>query len=223
MKAFMNLVTKEIVVGDYMPANKGWWREFPTSELVKLLDDRDDAPSITAVTKYGISDIEIGDYVFVPCNTKGDSRTAGTVPALDEFIKANEQHQTDVGNAMRSFADILMNRSDNHDWTKVNDPVLRAMFYKDLCAAVRGEKNFVDGEWYKLHCQLERHHLDQNCPDDVTLVDVIEMICDVVCARAARNPGSKLDVRVDQWILKKAFDNTVAMMDQLVVPIGDEK
>lgn len=223
MKAFMNVVTKEIVVGDYMPDSKGWWREFPTSELVKRLDDHDDTPSKIAVTKYGISDIEIGDYVFVPCNTKGDSRTAGTVPAFDEFAGANEQHQTDVGNAMRSFADILMNRGGNHDWTKVNDPDLRAMFYKELCAAVRGEKNFVDGAWYKLHCQLERHHLDQNCPDDVTLVDVIEMICDVVCARAARNPGSKLDVRVDQWILKKAFDNTVAMMDQLVIPIGDEK
>lgn len=222
MKAFVNVLSGEIVIAEDRYSGQGW-RQLSTSELVKLLDECDDAPSKTAVPKYGVSDIEIGDYVFVPRNTMGDSRTAGTVPDRSDFINANEQHQTDVGNAMRSFANILMSRSDYHDWTKVNDADLREMFYKELCAAVRGEENFVDGTWYKLHCQLERHHLDQNCPDDVTLVDVIEMICDVVCARAARNPGSKLDVRVDQWILKKAFDNTVAMMDQLVIPIGDKK
>ena len=38
--------------------------------------------------------------------------------------------------------------------------------------------NFTDGEWYPMHCQTERHHLNERCPDDVSLIDVIEMICD---------------------------------------------
>ena len=33
--------------------------------------------------------------------------------------------------------------------------------------AIEGHINFEDGEWYKLHCEYERHHLLMNCPENV--------------------------------------------------------
>ena len=38
--------------------------------------------------------------------------------------------------------------------------------------------DFINDEWYQLHIKAERHHLLSNCPDDVNLIDVLEMIVD---------------------------------------------
>ena len=67
-----------------------------------------------------------------------------------------------------------------------------------------------------MHCQTERHHLNEHCPDDVNLIDVIEMICDCVCAGMARS-GSVYPVTISSEILQKAVENTVNMCIESVV------
>ena len=96
-------------------------------------------------------------------------------------------------------------------------PILKIrVFYRDMCAVLEGRMDFFDGEWSKLHYEeLERHHLKRFCPEDVNLFDVIEMLCDCVCAGMARS-GDIYDIDIPADILTKAVSNTVELMKQQI-------
>jgi hypothetical protein len=143
-------------------------------------------------------------------NSIGDTRTATRVPTFDEFRSANVEHRSDVSRMMSSIAEDISKAGRHHDDTKIEEPE-RSLFYRELCAKIEGKiDSFTDGEWYPMHCKTERHHLNEHCPDDVNLIDVIEMICDCVCAGMARS-GSVYPVTIPSEILRKAVENTVNM------------
>ena len=143
-------------------------------------------------------------------NSIGDTRTATRVPTFDEFREANAEHRSDVSRMMSGIANCIEKAGRNHDDTKVVEPE-RSLFYRELCAKIEGKINsFTDGEWYPMHCKTERHHLNEHCPEDVNLIDVLEMICDCVCAGMARS-GSVYHVTIPNEILQKAVENTVNM------------
>lgn len=144
-------------------------------------------------------------------HTEGDSRVAKVLPTVRAFDAANIDHREDVKNLIEQFAVMLKEWTQNHDWTKRDEPY-RSMFYRDLCATFEGRINFMDGEWAHLHYyEKERHHLKQHCPDDVNLFDVIEMLCDCVCAGMARS-GDVYDVDIPAEVLTKAVANTVELL-----------
>ena len=148
-------------------------------------------------------------------NTLGDTRTATKVPTFYEFAESNRSHVNDVSNMMNSIAEEIMSIGAIHDYTKINEPE-RSLFYRELCATIEGKTDsFVDGEWYPMHCKTERHHLNEYCPDDVNLIDVIEMICDCVCAGLARS-GNVRPIEIDADILKRAVNNTVKILAEAV-------
>lgn len=66
------------------------------------------------------------------------------------------------------------------------------------------------------YIKAERHHLLSNCPDDVNLIDVLEMISDCVCAGMARS-GEVRDLEIDDNILKKAVNNTAQMIKNMII------
>ena len=143
-------------------------------------------------------------------NSLGDTRTATRVPTFYEFNEANISHRTDVKSMMSSLADAIKTTGENHDLTKIQEPE-RSLFYRELCEKIAGKMDrFTDGEWYPMHCKTERHHLNEHCPDNVNLIDVLEMICDCVCAGMARS-GSVYPVTIPNEILQKAVENTVNM------------
>jgi hypothetical protein len=85
-------------------------------------------------------------------------------------------------------------------------------FYDDMKANIEdGKEPFVDMEWYKLHVNAERHHLNDHVPEDVDLIDVVERLVDCVSAGMARS-GSVYDVTVPDDVLQKAVANTVLKM-----------
>lgn len=145
--------------------------------------------------------------VTIKKNTNGDSRVAAKIPTFYEFECSNYQHSEDVRLLMKEFARNIEKRGDDHDWTKEKEPY-SSMFYRDLCNTIDGKMNFEDGEWAKLHCRMERHHLLRNVPDDVDLIDVIEMVCDCVAAGLARS-GEVRPLVIDESILSLALHNTV--------------
>lgn len=147
-------------------------------------------------------------------NTNGDTRVATKVPSIKEFNASNYKHAQDVRNMMFTFADEIKNRSTDHDWTKLYEPH-RSMFYRDLCNTIEGRMNFDDGEWCKFHYDNERHHLLRRCPDDVNLIDVLEMLCDCVCAGMARS-GCVRDLEINAEILDRAVRNTVTLLENAV-------
>lgn len=142
-------------------------------------------------------------------NTLGDTRTAEKVPTIKEFEKSNGYHQADVNRMMSEIAKDIELQGASHDYTKTSEPEA-SLFYRELSAAIEGKMDFESGEWYPMHCQTERHHLKQHCPEDVNLIDVIEMICDCVCAGMARS-GSVYPVKIPNEILQQAVENTVQM------------
>ena len=75
--------------------------------------------------------------------------------------------------------------------------------------------NFKDGEWCKIHYNMERHHLNEVCPDDVGFLDVIEMVCDCICAGMARS-GEVRPVEISSEILQKALANTTKKLSGMI-------
>lgn len=159
--------------------------------------------------------------VRIKQNKLGDTRTATRTPTFTEFVESNRLHSEDVANMMREIADVIKVQGNEHDRTKRSEPY-RSLFYRELCEKIEGKtKDFTAGEWYPMHCKTERHHLNKYCPDDVNLIDVIEMICDCVCAGMARS-GNVYPVEIPSKILQKAVANTVQMcIDSVDVEDGD--
>lgn len=158
--------------------------------------------------------------VTIKKNTNGDTRVAKAVPNFYDFKKSNEQHWEDVRKMMHEIADDINVAGANHDYTKTGADA-GSLFYRELCNTIEGKMNFEDGRWYKMHCETERHHLNKHCPDDVNLIDVIEMICDCVCAGMARS-GSVYPIEISSEILQKAVKNTVKMCINAVEVEEDE-
>lgn len=143
-------------------------------------------------------------------NTLVDTRTATRVPTFCEFDDGNRGHCDDVRNMMFELAAELKNRGSHHDYTKLYEPH-RSLFYRELCAKIEGKMDsFVCGVWYPMHCATERHHLDEYCPENVNLIDVLEMIADCVCAGLART-GELRPIEIPSEILQKAVENTAKM------------
>lgn len=148
--------------------------------------------------------------VTIKKNILGDTRTANKVPTFDEFIMSNREHVDDVGDMMGALSEDIRNAGAVHDFTKWREPE-RSLFYRELCAKIEGKiDSFEDGEWYPMHCQKERHHLNKHCPEDVNLIDILEMICDCVCAGMARS-GNVYPIEISSDILQKAVKNTTQM------------
>ena len=156
------------------------------------------------------------EKVPIQPNANGDSRTAGKVPTFEEFQEANDMHISDVNRVMWSLGRFLMDRGELHDITK---KVLERMFYEDMKETIENGSEFTEGQWAKIHYEnsIERHHLHRTVPEDVNLIDVLEMICDCVCAGKARSEKNNVTVELDTDILELAYQNTVQMINESVV------
>lgn len=159
--------------------------------------------------------------VKIKQNKLGDTRTATRTPTFTEFINSNQLHCEDVENMTHAIACEIIKQGKNHDITKRMEPYM-SLFYRELCAKIEGKiDSFTDGEWYPMHCKTERHHLNEYCPEDVNLIDVIEMICDCVSAGMARS-GRVYPIEIPSEILQKAVQNTVQMcVDAVEIQEGE--
>ena len=159
--------------------------------------------------------------VTIKRNTDGDTRVAKAIPNFYRFMKSNEWHREDVKEMMSAIAEDIRMIGKYHDYTKT-DSEEGSLFYREFCNTLEGRMNFEEGKWYKMHCEKERHHLNKHCPDDVNLIDVIEMICDCVCAGMARS-GLVYPVEISSEILQRAVSNTMEMcMNAVEIKEGDE-
>ena len=143
--------------------------------------------------------------------TDGDTRTAKFVPSISEFEIANRLHIHDVADLTGYLSYLIVKRGYEHDWTKVKDPY-QTMFYRDMIKTIEEHQVFTDGEWYKAHVENERHHLDSHVPDDVNLIDVLEMLCDNVAAGLART-GEVREFEIDSDVLQLAVKNTITLLE----------
>ena len=145
-------------------------------------------------------------------NPNGDTRTAPKNVSFEDFQKANDMHISDVNNVMEWLSNLIKFRGVTHDYTKKSQEKL---FYDNFLSTMNDGTDFTKDEWYQMHIKEERHHLLENCPDDVNLIDVLEMIVDCTCAGLARS-GEVRTMEINDDILHKAIDNTVKFIKSIV-------
>lgn len=147
-------------------------------------------------------------------NPNGDTRTAPKDVTYAQFQEANDMHIDDVCMVMYYLAEFMKARGQSHDYTK---KTMEPMFYRDFLSTINEGTNFVEGRWYQNHIAVERHHLLARCPEDVNLIDILEMIADCVCAGLTRS-GEIRDLEISNDILERAVQNTVKMIaDNIIV------
>ena len=146
--------------------------------------------------------------IIIEKNPNGDTRTAPKNISFEEFQVANNMHKKDVYEVMKYLARLIHRTGQNHDFTKKTQ---ERLFYENFLSTMNNGTNFVEDEWYQLHVDTERHHLLSRCPEDVNLIDVLEMIVDCTCAGLARS-GEVRGLEINSEILEKAVQNTVRLI-----------
>lgn len=151
-------------------------------------------------------------------NPNGDTRTAPKNVSFEDFQEANDMHISDVNHVMEWLSNLVKFRGVTHDYTKKSKEKL---FYDNFLSTMNNSTDFTKDEWYQMHIKEERHHLLSNCPDDVNLIDVLEMIVDCTCAGLTRS-GEVRPMEINDDILHKAIDNTVELIKSVVEVIEND-
>ena len=161
-----------------------------------------------------VYDYKACNGIQIESHTEGDTRTATVIPTREEFDKANISHVKDVCNVMDALVEIIQQRAKRHDYTKFTDA---DNFYRQLCYCINNpDEDFTSSSWYKQHITKERHHLNANCPSDVNLIDVLEMIVDCVVAGIART-GEVQPISIIPAVLDKAVQNTASLIQGMIL------
>jgi len=145
-----------------------------------------------------------------PCIQIKKSETADTRScdwskvSIDQLCDSSKQHIDDVKAGCNFFAEMMKIAGDRHDWDKLTD--IKG-FHRDF------KTGFEKTDWWDNHRVVNRHHLlqDDGVPEDVNLVDVIEMIVDCTMAGLART-GTVYPLELKPEVLQRAFENTCALM-----------
>ena len=144
-----------------------------------------------------------------------ESRTADTrscdygAVTKAQLFASSVQHIGDVRRALEFFRAELLAAADRHDYDKLSNI---DGFHTDFLTG------FKETGWWDRHRTLNRHHLLQadGVPDDVNLIDVLDMIADCVMAGMART-GEVYPLEIPEEVLRRAFENTVELMKARVV------
>ncbi len=148
-----------------------------------------------------------------------DSRSADPSAPIAELKSSTESHISDVAKGLEFISDLLKERGQQHDHTKIEH-------MEDFNAAIKGGK-IKETEWYRLHTTEERHHLKTHIPEDVNLIDALEHLVDCTMAGLTRS-GQIYDTDIPQEVLLVAAQNTVELLKKNIrvvdaeIPIGDQ-
>lgn len=143
--------------------------------------------------------------IAIKKSATADTRTCDFANTSKETLLASSlQHIGDVQAALGMMAGLLLQAAGRHDYDKLSDI---DGFHRDFVTG------FEQTSWWDAHRKLNRHHLLQpdGIPQDVNLIDVLDMICDCVMAGMARS-GSVYPLDIDIEVLRRAFENTVDLL-----------
>ena len=159
---------------------------------------------------------ESGKIIIKP-SKKADTRSAFGLVTEEELLKDTKSHISDVQRVSKLIADLLVQQCLQHDHTKIE---YLDDFYQDFSSGKTGAM-FKDMGWFKKHL-TERHHLNDRCPEDVDLIDVLEMVIDCTVAGLART-GEVFPITISPDILQKAVDNTSKLIIDSVEVEDEDK
>jgi len=141
-----------------------------------------------------------------------DTRSCDFSKVTKKQLKESSiQHIEDVAVGLLFFRHMLSESGLYHDEDKLS---LLTLFHKDFIGG------FKETVWWDNHRKISRHHLQQadGVPENVNLIDVLEMIVDCVMAGMARNLAGFYPPTIEPDVLMRAFNNTVTLLkDQVEV------
>lgn len=140
------------------------------------------------------------------------------------------KHIENVRKYIRIFTDALTNRAVRHDSTKLESPEVEvfAEFTPKLAGSTYGSEEY-NGFLREMNVALQHHYAsNRHHPehftkgiDDMTLVDIVEMLCDWKAASLRQNDGNLLksiEINASRFgyddQLKKIFINTAKLLDE---------
>ena len=144
--------------------------------------------------------------IIIKRSKDADTRSAEGVPTKKQLLQNTYSHISAVQNVGNWLADKLKQQLEQHDHTKVE---YIDEFYKDFTEQLQSENkpNFKEMPWFKNRHMTERHHLNDSVPEDVNLLDVLEMVIDCTCAGLARS-GEVYPITIPQEVIEQAIENT---------------
>jgi hypothetical protein len=147
--------------------------------------------------------------IHIQPSKTADTRSCDFASVSKEtLLDSSRQHIGDVGKGLAFFAGLIVEAAARHDYDKLSDI---DGFHADFVTG------FAQTEWWDRHRKLNRHHLlqEDGVPEDVNLIDVLDMVADCVMAGMART-GSVYPLNVTGEVLRRAFNNTVALLQAQV-------
>lgn len=144
----------------------------------------------------------IKDKIKILKSTDADTRTAKGEVSKEELLKCTKSHIQDVNNVGNMLMEMFIEQIKRHDHTKIDNI---DEFLNDFNTRYTGYA-FKQLPWWQIH-KTERHHLNDSVPDDVNLLDVLEMVIDCTVAGLARK-GSVYDITIPNDVLVRAINNT---------------
>lgn len=129
----------------------------------------------------------------------------------NQLLRSSQTHISDVCKALVLFSNMIQGAGWRHDSDKLSE---LDHFHSDFVTG------FKETGWWDNHRKVTRHHLGapDGVPEDVNLIDVLEMVADCVMAEMARS-GSVYPITIPTDVLKRAVDNTVELLKKQVVVV----
>lgn len=152
--------------------------------------------------------------IIIKETKKCDTRTLkpNEIISKDAVERDTKLHIEAVELCGKFLCEKIEEQFKEHDHTKLGEYL--PAFTKALLSGFKG-KEFKEQDWWEIHL-TERHHLNDKVPEDVNLIDVLEMICDCVSAGMART-GHVFPLTLSTETLEKAFLNTVDLIKSNIV------
>lgn len=172
-------------------------------------------PQLQEMLLYVLQNLEV-DKIVLRKSENCDTRSATKKVTKDELLEQSKQHIEDVGNAINWMISRLRDVAQKHDYTKIDNIDEFHNNFKFIQDGNVGD--FKKMNWFQNYHLKERHHLNDRCPDDVDLFDVMERIADITMAGMART-GKVYDDMLSPEILTKAYKNTIEKL-KAVIEIG---
>ena len=157
------------------------------------------------------------DKILIYKSENADTRSAKGEVTKDSLLENTLSHIMDVQHVGYWLAEKLKAQVIEHDHTKVDNI---DEFYEDFTSG-KQNADFKSLPWWQIH-KTERHHLNDSVPDDVNLIDVLEMVIDCTVAGLARS-GSVYGITIPQDVLELAIENTKNMIIDNSQVVGEEE
>lgn len=150
------------------------------------------------------------DILRIQSSPTADTRSCDwSKVSKDTLCDSSVQHREDVKQGFEFFVRMMRRQAELHDHDKLSDI---DGFHRDF------KTGFAQTEWWDKHRKINRHHLlqEDGVPEDVNLIDVLDLIVDCTMAGMART-GEIYPITVAPEVLWRAFENTCALLKSHIV------